>query len=167
MLGLRLSSMDGSMVIDTPASGSVTTTFVYKGCPLTILRMNWLEFNCVHINCFNKTLRFPKFGDGGELMLLTTKQVSECLRNETVMFPLFASLQIDRETTSDELSVVYEFPKVFPDDISDLPPKHEVEFSIELVPGTSSVSMTPYRMPASKLNELKKQLEEMLEKKFV
>ncbi|XP_058752244.1 uncharacterized protein LOC131625399 [Vicia villosa] len=37
MLGLSLSSVDGSMVIDTPASGSVTTIFICKGCPLTIL----------------------------------------------------------------------------------------------------------------------------------
>ncbi|XP_058746182.1 uncharacterized protein LOC131619056 [Vicia villosa] len=169
MLGLNMSPMDDSMVIDTPSSGSVTTTFVCKGCPLTIfdksfmmdlvclplhqinviLGMNWLEFNYVHINCYNKTLRYPEFGDNGELMLLTTKQVSECLRDEVVMF---ASLQSDREAT---------------DDISDLPQEHEVEFSIEFVLGTSPVSMAPYRMLASKLNELKKQLDEMLEKKFV
>ena len=42
-----------------------------------ILGMNWLEFNYVHINCYNKTLRFPKFGDNGELMLLTVKQVNK------------------------------------------------------------------------------------------
>ncbi|XP_058726800.1 uncharacterized protein LOC131598192 [Vicia villosa] len=90
MLGLKLSSMEGSMVMDTPASGFVTNTFVCKGCPLTIFDksfvmdfvciplhqidvifgMNWLEFNYVHINCYNKTLRFPKFCDNGELLLL-------------------------------------------------------------------------------------------------
>ncbi|XP_058745565.1 uncharacterized protein LOC131618302 [Vicia villosa] len=187
MLGFQLSSMDGSMVIDTPASGFVTATFVYKECPLTIfgrilvmdlvclplhqidaiLGMNWLEFNYVHINCFNKTLRFPKFGDNGELMLLTSKQVNECLIDEVVMFAMFALLQSDREATSVELSVVWEFPGLFLDDISDLPPEREVEFSVELVPGASQVSMDPYRMSASNMNELKKQLEDILEKNFV
>ncbi|MCH90079.1 gag-pol polyprotein, partial [Trifolium medium] len=50
---------------------------------------------------------------------------------------------------------------------SDVPPEREVEFTIDLVPGTSPVSMAPYRMSASELGELKKQLEELLEKKFI
>ncbi|MCI63363.1 RNA-directed DNA polymerase (Reverse transcriptase), partial [Trifolium medium] len=67
----------------------------------------------------------------------------------------------------EELPVVCEFPGVFPGDVSDLPPEREVEFSIDLIPGTGPISMTPYRMSASELKELKKQLEELLEKKFI
>ena len=48
-----------------------------------------------------------------------------------------------------------------------MPPEREVEFSIDLVPGMNPVSMTPYRMSASELAELKKQLEDLLDKKFV
>ncbi|MCI32734.1 RNA-directed DNA polymerase (Reverse transcriptase), partial [Trifolium medium] len=58
-------------------------------------------------------------------------------------------------------------PDVFPGDVSDVPPEREVEFTIDLVPGTSPISMAPYRMSASELKELKKQLEELLEKKFI
>ncbi|MCI60226.1 RNA-directed DNA polymerase (Reverse transcriptase), partial [Trifolium medium] len=67
----------------------------------------------------------------------------------------------------EELPIVCEFSDVFPEDVSDVPPKREVEFTIDLVPGTSSISMAPYRMSASELNELKKQLEEPLEKRFI
>jgi len=56
---------------------------------------------------------------------------------------------------------------VFPDDITDLPPEREVEFAIDLVSGTSPISIAPYRMSASELGELKKQLEELLEKQFI
>ncbi|MCI32958.1 RNA-directed DNA polymerase (Reverse transcriptase), partial [Trifolium medium] len=56
---------------------------------------------------------------------------------------------------------------VFPKDVSDVPPEREVEFTIDLVPGTGPISMAPYRMSASELKELKKQLEELLEKKFI
>lgn len=83
------------------------------------------------------------------------------------MFALFATLGIDSKAAMGELLVVYDFSKVFPDDISDLLPKLKVEFAIKLVSGTSPVLMAPYRMFASELNELKKQLEELLEKKFV
>lgn len=53
------------------------------------------------------------------------------------------------------------------DDISEFPPEREVKFDIDLVPGTSHMSMTPYIMSASELSELKKLLEDLLEKKFV
>ncbi|MCI87539.1 cellular nucleic acid-binding protein, partial [Trifolium medium] len=65
----------------------------------------------------------------------------------------------------EELLIVCEFSDVFPEDVSDVPPKREVEFTIDLVPRTSPISMAPYKMSASELNELKKQLEELLEKK--
>ena len=65
------------------------------------------------------------------------------------------------------MQVVCEFPEVFPDEIPDLPPEREFEFSIDLVPGTKPVSTATYRMSASELAELKKQLEDLLDKKFV
>ncbi|XP_058781731.1 uncharacterized protein LOC131655945 [Vicia villosa] len=67
----------------------------------------------------------------------------------------------------DELKVVREFPEVFPDDIPDVPPEREVELVIDLIPRTRPVSIVPYRMSASELSELKKQLEELLEKKIL
>jgi hypothetical protein len=48
-----------------------------------------------------------------------------------------------------------------------LPPEREVEFAIDLVPGTSPISIVSYRMSASELGELKQQLEELLEKQFI
>lgn len=60
-----------------------------------------------------------------------------------------------------------EFPDVFPDHINGLPLEQEVDFAINLIPDTRPVLMTPYKMSTSDLSELKKQLEELLEKKSV
>jgi len=79
------------------------------------------------------------------------------------MFSLTASLSVENQAVIDKLQVVCEFPEVFPD----VSPKREVEFSIDLVLGTKHVSMAPYRTSASELAELKKQLEDLLDKKFV
>ena len=68
-----------------------------------------MEFNYIHINCYNKTLRFPKFGDNGELMLLTAKQVNELLEDEALMFAIFASFQVRGKNADEELPVVCEF----------------------------------------------------------
>ncbi|MCI40023.1 RNA-directed DNA polymerase (Reverse transcriptase), partial [Trifolium medium] len=83
------------------------------------------------------------------------------------MFMMFASLKLEGGVKMEELLIVCEFSDVFLEDVSDVPPKREVEFTIDLVPGTSPISMVPYRMSALELNDLKKQLEELLEKKFV
>ena len=56
---------------------------------------------------------------------------------------------------------------MFPDEIVGLPPEREVEFGIELVPGTTPISKTPYRMAPAELKELKSQLEDMLESGFI
>jgi hypothetical protein len=62
---------------------------------------------------------------------------------------------------------VCEFLDVFLDELPGLPPDRDVEFGIELVPGTAPISRRPYRMPPDELAELKKQLEELLKKGFI
>jgi hypothetical protein len=66
-----------------------------------------------------------------------------------------------------QIPVVCEFPDVFPDELPGLPPDRDVEFGIELVPGTALISRRPYQMPPDELAELKKQLEELLKKGFI
>ncbi|XP_073153059.1 uncharacterized protein [Henckelia pumila] len=65
-----------------------------------------------------------------------------------------------------DLSVVSEFADVFPDEIQGLLPDREVEFSIELMPGTQPILKDPYRMAPVELKELKDQLEDLLAKGY-
>jgi len=132
-----------------------------------IFGMNWLEYNRVHINCFSKTIHFSSAEEESKVEFLTTKQLKQLEHDGISMCSLLAHLSVENQAVIDRLSVVNEFPEVFPDDIPDVPPKREVKFSIDLVLGTKPVSMAPYRMSASELAELKKQLEDLLDKKFV
>ena len=65
------------------------------------------------------------------------------------------------------LHVIEEFLDVFPDDLPGLPPDREIEFCIDLIPGAQPVSIQPYRMAPAELTELRKQLDELLEKGFI
>ncbi|KAL4032923.1 hypothetical protein IC575_006006 [Cucumis melo] len=67
----------------------------------------------------------------------------------------------------EDVPVVKEFLDVFPDDLSGLPPDREIEFTIELFPGTTPISQAPYRMAPSKLKELKMQLQELVDKGYI
>ena len=55
----------------------------------------------------------------------------------------------------------------FPDELPGLPPHRDVDFGIELHPGTSPISMTPHRMALVELQELRVQLQELLDKGFI
>jgi hypothetical protein len=66
-----------------------------------------------------------------------------------------------------DIPMVCEFPDAFPEDLPGLPPERDVEFVIELKPGTTPISRRPYRMPPNELAELKTQLQDLLEKGFI
>jgi hypothetical protein len=67
----------------------------------------------------------------------------------------------------EDINVVSEFPDVFPEDLPGMPPDRDIEFSIELIPGTAPISKRPYRMDVRDLAELKKQIEKLLSKGFI
>jgi hypothetical protein len=71
------------------------------------------------------------------------------------------------ETLVERIPVVCEYLDVFPDELPGMPPDRDIEFAIELQPGTAPISKRPYRMPPAKLAELKKQLQELLDKGFI
>jgi len=67
----------------------------------------------------------------------------------------------------EDILVVCELPDVFHDDLPGLPPDRDVEFKIELLPGTAPISRRPYRMPPNELAELKTELNELLQKGLI
>ncbi|XP_058774986.1 uncharacterized protein LOC131649241 [Vicia villosa] len=154
--------MSGEMVVNTPAKGSVTTSLVYLKCPVSIfdrdflvdfvclplrgldviLGMDWLGHNHVHINCFDKSVRFSS-PEEESLELLSARQFRLLMKEDVQVFALVASMSVENQAIIAELKVVCDFPEVFPDEIPDVPSEREVEFSIELVPSTRPVSMAP------------------------
>ncbi|WVZ70142.1 hypothetical protein U9M48_018834, partial [Paspalum notatum var. saurae] len=67
----------------------------------------------------------------------------------------------------EDVPVVREYPDVFPEELPGLPPVRAIEFAIDLIPGTTPIAKAPYRMSGKEYDELKKQLDELLEKGFI
>jgi hypothetical protein len=63
--------------------------------------------------------------------------------------------------------VVKDFPDVFPEELPGTPPYREVEFVIDILPGTAPNSKRPYRMSIEELKELKKQLTELQDAGYI
>ena len=79
--------------------------------------------------------------------------------------PVIAHTKVSPDLAS--IPVVCEFSDVFPEDLPGLLPDRDVEFSIELEPRIAPILRCPYRMAPKELAEMKKQLEELLEKGFI
>jgi hypothetical protein len=56
---------------------------------------------------------------------------------------------------------------VFSEELPGMPPERKVEFPIELIPGTTPISKRAYRVSGLELVELKKQIDELLEKGYI
>ena len=72
-----------------------------------------------------------------------------------------------KEVSLGDVLIVREYPDVFLEELSGMPPDRDVEFIIELKPGTTPIAKRPYPMAADELKELKKQLDEQLQIKFI
>jgi hypothetical protein len=73
---------------------------------------------------------------------------------------------LDAASTVD-IRTVYKFLDVFLEELSGMPPDCEIEFVIELVPGTAPIFKRPYRIDANQLVELKEELQELLDKGYI
>lgn len=82
-------------------------------------------------------------------------------------FLAYVVVNQDKELKIEDLPIVRDYVDVCPDDLPRLQPNKEIEFAIELVKGTKPISMAPYCMALAKFNELKVQLQEILDKCFI
>nr|CAH66139.1 H0616A11.3 [Oryza sativa] len=117
-----------------------------------ILGMDWLSRHRGVIDCANRKVT------------LTNSN------GETVSF--FASSPkslggVLNQVALQEIPIVQDYPDVFPEDLPGMPPKRDIEFRIDLVPGTNPIHKRPYRMAANELAEVKKQVDDLLQKGYI
>ncbi|GKF82013.1 hypothetical protein Tco_0243669, partial [Tanacetum coccineum] len=67
----------------------------------------------------------------------------------------------------EDISVIREFPEVFPEDLPGLPPVCQVEFQIDLIPGATPIARETYRLASSEMQELSNQLQELSDRGFI
>ena len=122
-----------------------------------ILGMDWLTAHKGVISCSPRlvTLEHPS---GKKIEV-------EPLKYQDV--PQVCNLSNLKEKTLFDVPVVCEYPDVFPEELPGMPPDRDIEFVIDLVPGTAPITKRPYRMSVEELAELKKQLKDLLDKEYI
>ncbi|XP_075515814.1 uncharacterized protein LOC142550625 [Primulina tabacum] len=181
-----------SFEISSPLGTTRITDIIYKNCPLSfqekeyladlielsiknydiILGMDWLFRHQAQLNCYTKEVYLqtshPIISKANHTMgIVSTAEARAILKDNGQGFLAYLINKPKDQLKISEISVVQEFPEVFPEEINTLPPQRDVEFSIDLIPGAQPRSKTPYRMAPSELKELKLQLQELMDKKYV
>ncbi|GJR63346.1 putative reverse transcriptase domain-containing protein [Tanacetum coccineum] len=149
-----------------------------------IIGMDWLAKYQAVIVCAEKIVRIPWrnktliiHGDGSNQGNVTRLNIISCTKTQKYMekgFPIFLAHVTAKEVEDksekkrlEDVPIVQDFPKVFPEDLPGLPPTRQVEFQIDLVPGAAPVARAPYRLAPSEMKELSEQLKEMSDKGFI
>jgi hypothetical protein len=117
--------------------------------------MDWLRKYAGVILCAKRAIRLTK-EDG------TIVEFNAAIQAEQVNL-----LNKVQETSLNEIRIAQEYPDVFPKDLPGMPPDRDIEFIIELLPGTPHISKRPYRMRVNELVELKKQIAELQSNGFI
>jgi hypothetical protein len=125
-----------------------------------ILGMNWLSKHKVLVDCAKESVKLTT-PDGKELEFVPEPVVTtKGIVNHAKVNQLDAS-------QGSEVSVVSEFPDVFPEELPGMSPDRDIEFVIELMPGTTPIYMSTYRMATLELVVFKEHIRELLEKGFI
>ncbi|GJY86334.1 putative reverse transcriptase domain-containing protein [Tanacetum coccineum] len=177
LLGLEPSDLGFRYEIEIASRQLVEIAKVIKGCKLEIeghvfdidlisfghgsfdmiIGMDWLYNYKAEIICHEKVVMIPL--PNGKVLRVVGERLEEKARL------LMSAKASDKKQK--EIVVVRDFPEVFPDDLSGLPPIREIEFRIELIPGATPVAKSPYRLAPFEMDELSRQLKELQDKGFI
>jgi hypothetical protein len=171
---LDLYPANGAYIIATPG-GKISSTQVCRSVPIqmgknlmrtdlllldlegmdVLLGMNWMTQYHVSLDISSRTVEIDSPEHEPTILYLPQREyINSCT---------YAATGIKLK----DIPIICEYPDVFLDDLPGMPPDWDIEFIIELQPGTAPISKRPYRMPPNELAELKIQLQDLLDKGYI
>jgi hypothetical protein len=144
-----------------------------------IIGMDWLERHKEILNCYTKILSYKD--DSGttrttqgipkpvSVRQISAMQLKKCVRKGCQVYAIQVTSLAEKKDKPklEDFVVLRDFRDMFVDEIPELPPRREIDFSIDLLPGSAPISKAPYRMSLPELTELKIQLQELLDKEYI
>ncbi|GKE62597.1 putative reverse transcriptase domain-containing protein, partial [Tanacetum coccineum] len=169
MLKDRNAQQDSNVVTDTfydieMANGNlVCTNTVIKGCTLTLLNQPFeIDLMPIKLGSFDVVIGMDWLSKYHAKILYNEKDVQIPINGETLIIRVMEKKSDEKKL--EDISVVKEFPDIFPENLPGHPPVRKVEFQIDLIPRTAPVAQTPYRLAPSEMQELSNQLQELTDR---
>ncbi|XP_070029560.1 uncharacterized protein [Nicotiana sylvestris] len=185
------------LAVSTTIGDSMIDRRVYRGCTMiicthqtsanlfelemvdfdVIMGMDWLASCYANVDCRMKMVRFQLLGEPvikwkGNIAMPKGRLISYLKERKMIskgyIYHLIHIRDADAKPhTLQSIPMVNEFPNVFPDELPGLPPEREIEFSIDVLSNTQPISIPPYMIAPTELQELKVQLKDLLDKGFI
>ncbi|GJT02538.1 putative transcription factor interactor and regulator CCHC(Zn) family protein [Tanacetum coccineum] len=142
-----------------------------------VIGMDWLTKVQAKINCLKKVLKIPL--EGGktlivqgekpvrDLKIVSAIKMRKYLEKECFAFLAHVVEKHPKVKLIQDIPIVRDYPKVFPEDFPRLPPPRQVEFQIDLIPGAAPIAKAPYHLASLKMQEFSRQLQELLSKGLI
>nr|GEX95815.1 retrotransposable element Tf2 [Tanacetum cinerariifolium] len=165
-------ALDTSCDVELANGKSVTATNILKGCTL-ILQNHTIKIDLLHIELesFDVIIRMDWIvRSKSRLEVISSIRTQKYIEKGYLVFLIQVTRKKGVETPErrvEDVPVVKDFLKVFPEDLPGLPPTRQVEFHIKLIPGAAPVARTSYRLAPAEIKELAKQLKELSNKGFI
>ncbi|XP_071699425.1 uncharacterized protein [Rutidosis leptorrhynchoides] len=181
---IRIEVGDGRTVPVTTSVSGVTIEIDGSEFPMTclvmtipsfdvVLGMDWLIRHKASIECDKKIIYFP-LADGTRAVaqgerggfncpLISMMKVKKSLAKGCDSFLAYVIDAKKEKKSVSDIPIVSEFPEVFRDELPGLPPVREVEYKIELLPGSTPVVKALYRLAPSEIRDMMSQIQELLD----
>jgi hypothetical protein len=121
-----------------------------------IIGMDWFEQQKAVLDCYTKILSYKdNFGTVRttqgipkpvSVRQVSTMQLKKCIRNGSQVYAIQVTNLLEKEDKPklEDFVILREFKDMFVDEIPELPPRREIDFSIDLLPGSTPISKSPY-----------------------
>ncbi|GKA93331.1 putative reverse transcriptase domain-containing protein [Tanacetum coccineum] len=160
LIDITPSALDTKYDIELAVEKIIGVNSIIRGCTLNLLNHSFnINLMPIELCSFNVIVGMDWLSKYHDVIVCDEKIVRIPYGNEILI--------VREEKRLKDVPVVSDFPEVFPEDFSGIPPTRQVEFQIDLVPGAAPVVRMPYRLAPSEKKELFDQLQELSDKGFI
>nr|GEX27221.1 putative reverse transcriptase domain-containing protein [Tanacetum cinerariifolium] len=136
------------------------------GCTLTLLNQPFeIDLMPIKLSSFNVVIGMDWLSKNHAKILCDEKVVHIPIDSEILIIRVVEKKSDEKRL--EDIPVVKEFPDIFLENLPGLPPVRQVEFQINLIPGTAPAARAPYRLAPSEMHELSNQLQELIDRGFI
>ncbi|GKF10576.1 putative reverse transcriptase domain-containing protein, partial [Tanacetum coccineum] len=168
MLNISPIIIDTFYNIEMADRNLVTTNTIIQGCTLTLLNQPFeIDLMPIKIGGFDVVIGMDWLSKYHAKILCDDKVVHIPINSETLIIRVQVMEKKSEEKRLEDILVIREFPKVFPEDLPGLPPVPQVEFQINFIPRAALVARAPYRLAPLDMQELYDQLQELADRGFI
>ncbi|GJZ49374.1 putative reverse transcriptase domain-containing protein, partial [Tanacetum coccineum] len=168
LLDIKPIKIEDSYEVELADGRIVSTNTILKGCTLSLVNHVFeIDLMPIELGTFDVIIGMDWLVKHDAVIVISCIKACKYVERGCHLFLAHVTENKSKEKQMEDMLIIHDFPKVFPEEFPRLPPPRQVKFRIDLVPRAAPVARAPYRLAPSEMKELPVQLQELLEKGFI